>query len=269
MNSTILQFQTLNKEIQLFEGDSLELLETLDPESIDCIWTDPPYRLSNDGNTCVGGTWKSVNKGKWDRSQGVQQDLEWNRSWLKACHRVLTPAGTIWVTGTVHIYPSVGMALQELGFRILNDIIWEKPAPPPNLGCRCFTHSTEILLWATKAQKGSPHRYTFNYQDMKKENDDKQMKNVWRFGPPSAEEKRYGKHPTQKPIKLIERCLKASTNPGDLILDPFAGSGSVGVASMLHHRRFIGCDNNEDSIELAIARLENLYFTLRKLRQYQ
>ena len=119
-----------------------------------------------------------VNKGEWDRSQGVELDHEFNKAWLAACYRLLKPTGTIWVTGTLHVYPSIGFAMQQLGFRILNDIIWEKPAPPPNLGCRCFTHSTELILWATKARKGK-ERYTFNYEEMKAENGDKQMKNVW------------------------------------------------------------------------------------------
>jgi site-specific DNA-methyltransferase (adenine-specific) len=231
-------------------------METLPPDSIDCIWTDPPYLLSNDGITCVAGRMVKVNKGEWDRSRGVDLDHEFNRTWLAACRRVLKPSGTIWVSGTLHVYLSVGMAMQQLGFRILNDIVWEKPAPPPNLGCRCFTHSTEILLWATKAEKGSKNRHTFNYDAMKEENGGKQMKNVWRFSTPSADEKRYGKHPTQKPVALIARCLRASTNAGDLVLDPFAGSGSTGVAALALRRGFIGCEQDPDYAMLAARRLK-------------
>ena len=130
----------------LYQGDSLDLLAKIRPESVDCIWTDPPYFLSNDGATNVGGRRVSVNKGSWDVSQGIDEDYAFNLRWLAACWRVLRPAGTIWVTGTLHVYLSVGMAMRQLGFRILNDIIWEKPNPPPNLGCRCFTHSTEVAL---------------------------------------------------------------------------------------------------------------------------
>ncbi len=187
---------------------------------VDCIWTDPPYLLSNDGITCVAGKMVKVNKGDWDRSRGVELDHEFNRSWLKACRRVLKPAGTIWVSGTLHVYLSVGMAMQQEGYRILNDIVWEKPAPPPNLGCRCFTHATEMLLWATKAKKGGKERYTFNYGAMKDENGGKQMKNVWKMMPPKSEEKKLGKHPTQKPVSLIARCLRATTNRGELVVDP-------------------------------------------------
>jgi site-specific DNA-methyltransferase (adenine-specific) len=236
-------------------GDSLAFMQALSEESVDCIWTDPPYLLSNDGITCVAGRMVKVNKGEWDRSRGIDLDHEFNRTWLAACHRILKPGGSIWVSGTLHVYLSVGMAMQQIGFRILNDIVWEKPAPPPNLGCRCFTHSTEILLWATKAKKGGKARHKFNYEMMRAENGGKQMKNVWRFSPPPDEEKRLGKHPTQKPLALIARCLRATTDPGDLVLDPFAGSGSTGVAALQLDRSFIGYEQNQTCAELAARRL--------------
>jgi site-specific DNA-methyltransferase (adenine-specific) len=235
--------------------DCLEFMKTLPPDSIDCIWTDPPYLLSNDGITCVGGRRVRVNKGEWDRSHGIDRDHDFNRTWLAACHRILKPAGSIWVSGTSHVYPSVGMAMQQLGYRILNDIVWEKPGPPPNLGCRCFTHCTEILLWATKAEKGSKHKHTFNYQAMKAENDGKQMKSLWRFSPPAHDEKRFGKHPTQKPVALIARCLRATTAPRDLVFDPFAGSGSTGVAALKLGRHFVGCELDGEYAQLAAQRL--------------
>jgi site-specific DNA-methyltransferase (adenine-specific) len=240
---------------RLHSGDSLEWLNSLPEGSVDCIWTDPPYLLSNDGITCVAGKMVKVNKGEWDRSRGVELDHEFNRAWLKACHRILKPAGTIWVSGTLHVYLSVGMAMQQEGYRILNDIVWEKPAPPPNLGCRCFTHSTEILLWATKAKKGSKERYTFNYEAMKDENGGKQMKSVWKMMPPNSAEKKLGKHPTQKPVLLVARCLRASTNKGDLVVDPFTGSGTTGVAALQLSRNFLGCEREEKYVRLAMKRL--------------
>jgi len=242
-------------ESRLHLGDSLAFMQDLPPDSADCIWTDPPYLLSNDGITCVAGRMVKVNKGEWDRSRGIDLDHEFNRTWLAACHRILRPGGSIWVSGTLHVYLSVGMAMQEIGFRILNDIVWEKPAPPPNLGCRCFTHSTEILLWATKAKRGGKDRHKFNYEAMKAENDGKQMKNVWRFSTPSNEEKRLGKHPTQKPLALIARCLRATTDPGDLVFDPFAGSGSTGVAALRLGRHFVGCEQDKTYALLASHRL--------------
>lgn len=231
-------------------------LPTLADESVDCVWTDPPYLLSNDGTTCSAGRRRSVNKGGWDRSQGLAADHAWNLGWLQECRRVLKPAGTLWVSGTLHVYLSVGMALQELGFRILNDVIWEKPNPPPNLGCRCFTHATEVLLFATKAGRGSRARHTFHYADMKKENGGRQMKNVWRMPAPGAEEKRAGRHPTQKPLALIMRCLAASTNEDDLVLDPFCGSGSTAIAALRLGRRFEGCEIDAGYARLARRRIE-------------
>ncbi len=239
----------------LYSGESIAWLNSLPENSVDCIWTDPPYLLSNDGITCIAGKMVKVNKGEWDRSRGVELDHEFNRTWLQACYRVLKPAGTIWVSGTLHVYLSVGMAMMQLGYRILNDIVWEKPAPPPNLGCRCFTHSTEILLWATKAKKGGAHRYTFNYDAMRALNGGKQMKNVWKMPPPSSYEKAHGKHPTQKPVALIARCLQASTNRGDVVLDPFAGSATTGVAAIRLERSFLGCERDEGYVRLAIKRL--------------
>ena len=247
-------WQSNDHQSRLYQGDSLQLMASLPAESVDCIWTDPPYNLSNDGITCVAGRMVKVNKGEWDRSRGVDLDHEFNKTWLAACHRLLKPAGTIWVSGTVHVYPSVGFAMQELGFRILNDIIWEKPAPPPNLGCRCFTHATELILWATKAKKGKD-KYTFNYDVMKAENVGKQMKNVWRMPAPTKDEKRYGKHPTQKPIALVARCLRASTNEDDLVFDPFSGSATTGVASLMLKRQFIGCEMDKKFITIANRRL--------------
>ena len=239
----------------LHHGDALEVLARIPDESVDCVWTDPPYLLSNGGVTCVAGRMVSVDKGDWDRSRGVEADHEFNLAWTAACRRVLKPSGTIWVTGTLHVYPSVGMALLSNGFRLLNDIVWEKPNPPPNLGRRTFTHSTEIVLWAAKSGKDSPHRYTFNYEDMRLENGGKQMKSVWRMSAPKASEKQFGKHPTQKPLALVRRCLRASTHEGELVLDPFAGSASTGVAAIELGRRFIGVELDRGFAQIGARRL--------------
>ena len=223
--------------------------------SVDVVWTDPPYFLSNGGTTCVAGRRAPVTKGDWDASSGLTDDHAFNRAWLAECHRVLKPGGSIWVSGTHHVYLSVGMAMRELGFRILNDIVWEKPNPPPNLGCRCFTHATEIILWATKAQAGGRARHTFHYDVMKAENGGKQMKNVWRLSAPRADEKRHGRHPTQKPLTLVERALAASTDPEHLVLDPFTGSGTTAVAALGMGRRFLGAEVEPDYVRLARQRI--------------
>ena len=248
-------WRSVDGDSSLVRDSHLALLGALPDASIDCVWTDPPYFLSNGGTTCQAGRRIKVDKGRWDQSAGVSADHAFNRTWLSECYRVLKPSGSIWVTGTHHVYFSVGMAMLELGFRLLNDIVWEKPNPPPNLGCRCFTHSTEMILWASKAAKGGRERYTFNYDDMKQLNGGRQMKNVWRFTAPGKDEKSHGKHPTQKPLGLIERCLLASTSPGDHVLDPFCGSGSTGVAALGCGRNFIGSEIDAEYARVAISRL--------------
>ena len=236
-------------------GQALDVLENMPDNHVDCIWTDPPYLLSNGGITCHAGKMVSVDKGDWDKSRGWEQDLEFTEAWMSECHRVLKPTGTIWVSGTLHFHPIAGISLIKSGFRLLNDIIWEKPNPPPNLGCRTFTHSTELIYWASKAKKGDRPNYVFNYAEMKSENGGKQMKTVWQFTAPGRNEKRFGKHPTQKPIALIERCIRASTAPDDLVLDPFAGVASTGVAALRMGRRFVGVEVEQEFIDIAHQRL--------------
>src|SRR5205085_1311315 len=178
--------------------------------------------LSNDGITCHAGRMVSVNKGVWDRAETFEAVHEFNREWLSECRRLLKPNGSIWVTGTAHNIYSVGYALQTLGFKILNDIAWYKVNPPPNLSCRYFTHATETILWARRDAKG---RHTFHYEEMKRENRNRQMQSLWHIKPPGAREKRYGKHPTQKPEQLLDRIIRASSDPHSLVLDPYCGSG--------------------------------------------
>jgi site-specific DNA-methyltransferase (adenine-specific) len=193
----------------------------------------------------------SVDKGQWDRSAGINTDHDFHLRWLGQCQRVLKRDGTIWVSGTQHNVYSVGFAMQQLGFKMLNDIIWHKRNPPPNLSCRYFTHATETILWAAR-DKASRHR--FNYPDMKSANGGKQMQNVWSILPASRSEKTLGKHPTQKPLALLERIILASTLPGDLILDPFNGSGTTGIAAQALGRRYLGMELDPQYLELTLAR---------------
>jgi len=238
--------------IKILQGDCLDILAKIPEDSIDLIFADPPYFLSNDGITCHAGRMVSVNKGQWDRSPGPDKMHDFNRAWLAACQRVLQPNGSIWVSGTSHVIHSVGFAMQQLGFKLLNDITWVKPNPPPNLSCRYFTHATETLIWAAKSKKS---RHTFHYRLMKETNGGKQMKSVWPFYPPSAGEKRFGKHPTQKPVALLERILLASSNPRDLVLDPFMGSGSTLVAAFRASRFVIGIEAFPEWNSLALRRI--------------
>jgi len=182
-------FNDEKHHIRLYQGDSLELLALLPESSVDLIFADPPYFLSNGGITRHAGKMVSVNKGAWDKSQGPAANHEFNRSWLAACQRILKPNGSLWVSGTAHVIHSVGFAMQQLGFKLLNDISWVKPNPPPNLSCRYFTHSTETIIWAARDKKS---RHTFNYKLMKETNRGKQMKSVWEIKPPETWEKRFG-----------------------------------------------------------------------------
>lgn len=248
------------KQYRLYCADCLEKLLELPENTFDMIFADPPYMLSNGGITCQNGCVVSVNKGDWDKSHGLSDDFEFHKKWLCACHRVLKPNGTLWVSGTYHSIYSCGFAMQLLGFHILNDITWFKPNASPNMSCRYFTASHETLLWARKNKKA---KHTFNYEAMKNGDFPKdfikkpgcQMRSVWAIGTPTQEEKKFGKHPTQKPVELLERIILASTTPGDLILDPFMGSGTTGVAALKHGRLFVGIDQEPQFVDLAEKRL--------------
>ncbi len=243
---------------KLFHGDMLAKLEQVADHSVDMIFADPPYNLSNDGFTCQGGRMVSVNKGEWDRSKGVEADFLFHQTWIAACNRKLRPGGTMWISGTYHSIFQCGYALQVEGMHILNDIAWFKPNASPNLSCRMFTASHETLIWARTSKKD---KHDFNYHAMKHgdfpsdimKKPEKQMRSVWHIPLTKKSEKAFGRHPTQKPEALLERVVVASTNPGDLILDPFMGSGTTGVAALRHGRRFIGIEMDADYLE-GIAR---------------
>ena len=237
----------------LFIADTFDALDKMIPECADMIFADPPYFLSNDGFSCSGGKKVSVNKGNWDKLESLEEKHKFNRGWIRLAKKVLKPNGTLWISGTLHNIYSVGMALEQEGFKILNNITWQKTNPPPNLSCRYFTHSTETILWARKNNKNA--RHFFNYELMKEMNGGKQMKDVWTGNLTSAKEKVFGKHPTQKPLYLLEKIILASTQEKNLVLDPFCGSSTTGVACKLLDRNFIGIDNNEEFINLSKERL--------------
>jgi len=245
-------FDDAKHHIRLYHGDCLELLAQIPESSVDLVFADPPYFLSNGGITCHAGKMVSVHKGDWDKSRGADENHQFNRAWLAAAQRVLKPNGSIWVSGTAHVIHSVGFAMQQLGFKLLNDISWVKPNPPPNLSCRYFTHATETIIWAAKNKKS---RHTFNYKHMKEINYNKQMKSVWQIKPPETWEKKYGKHPTQKPVALLERILLASTNEGDLVLDPFVGGATTLIAALRLRRQAFGCELSLDYLQLSVRRI--------------
>jgi len=250
-------FRNDERGVWLYHANCIEFMDILIrkyPEGrFDMIFADPPYFLSNGGITCHAGKMVKVDKGQWDKSKGPELNHEFNTSWLSRCQALLKPSGTLWVSGTHHVIHSVGYAMQQLGMKILNDITWEKPNPPPNLSCRYFTHATETIIWAAKNDKS---KHCFNYHAMRELNAGKQMKSVWTFTASNGEEKDFGKHPTQKPVALLERIILSSTNEGDLILDPFAGSSTTGVAAIKLKRRFVGCELEPEYLVLSAKRLE-------------
>lgn len=238
----------------LILGDSFSVLKKIKPGTIAMIFADPPYFLSSGGVTCQAGHMVSVDKGDWDKSLTFSEKHRFNRRWIHLCRKLLTDIGTIWISGTLHNIYSIGVALEQENFKIINNITWQKTNPPPNLGCRCFTHSTETILWAKKNEKKAKHIYHYNL--MKEQNGGKQMKDVWTGSLTPQKEKKYGKHPTQKPIYLLRRIIEASTNPGDLILDPFCGTSTTGVAAKFLGRQYIGIDIEEKYIQISAKRLQ-------------
>ncbi len=253
-----LQFRNDEFGAWLFQADCLKFIDMLIEEFpdglFDMIFADPPYFLSNGGISCQAGQMVSVNKGDWDKSRGPEENHAFNTAWLSRCQKLLRPNGTIWVTGTHHVIFSVGYAMQQLGLKILNDIAWQKTNPPPNLSCRYFTHSTETIIWAAKNSKS---KHCFNYEVMRAQNGHKQMQTVWTFPAAPQDEKIYGKHPTQKPLRVLERIILASTNEGDLAFDPFSGSSTTGIAALNHKRRFVGTELEAEYIRLSVLRLQD------------
>lgn len=242
------------EDFKLLHGDALLLLKKIGPQSIDMIFADPPYFLSGDGITCSGGKMVSVNKGKWDEKISIKEKHQFNKKWIRECKKVLKDDGTIWISGTMHNIYSIGMALEEEGFKIINNITWKKLNPPPNISCRAFVHSTETVLWAKKDISKAKHK--FNYDVMKKLNNNKQMKDVWETSLTKPSEKKCGKHPTQKPVELLEKIILASTDENDLILDPFNGSGTTGIVANRLKRKYIGIEKEKEYLDLTIRRKE-------------
>jgi len=241
--------------VKLYLGDTFKVLDKLSSRSVNMIFADPPYFLSNNGITCQSGKMVSVNKANWDETNmTLQEKIKYNYRWIKKCKRILKDDGTIWISGTMHNIFIIGVALEKAGLQIINNVTWQKTNPPPHLARKAFTHSTETLLWARKKGEKS----YFNYDLMKSLNNNKQMKDLWQFSLTKPSEKRFGKHPTQKPIELLKRIVLSSTKTGDIVLDPFSGSGTTGVAARILHRNYIGIDAKSDYLDLSIQRIQNI-----------
>ena len=249
-------YRSKNLDFTLAKGNCLDLLPNINFQ-FDMIFADPPYFLSNGGFSVQSGKQVSVNKGEWDKSITVEEKIKFNRKWIKLCRNILKDNGTIWISGTLHNIHTIGVALEMEGFSIINDVVWQKPNPVPNLSCRSFTHSYEIILWARKQittkKKG---KHYFDYNLMKAINGGKQMKDIWLLSLPKKKEKICGYHPTQKPLSLLERIILASTKPEDLILDPFSGSGTTGIAAIKLGRKYIGIELDQNYLEISKLRCE-------------
>jgi modification methylase len=239
-------------------GDCLKHLKKLPDESVDLVFADPPYNLQLDrellrpNNTRVDGV-----DNDWDKFDSFAAYDKFSRAWLGECRRILKPDGALWVIGSYHNVFRLGSALQDLGYWILNDVVWRKTNPMPNFRGRRFTNAHETLIWASREQSS---RYTFNYESMKAMNDDIQMRSDWLFpicsGPERLKDDGGRKaHPTQKPEALLQRLIMATTKQGDVVLDPFFGTGTTGAAARQLNRRFIGIERDPDYAKAARERI--------------
>ena len=244
----------------ILKGDCVAEMERLPPACVDLVFADPPYNLQLSGELTrpnqsrVDGVDEA-----WDRFADFASYDAFTRAWLTACRRVLRPSGTLWVIGSYHNVFRVGAALQDLGFWILNDIVWRKTNPMPNFRGRRFANAHETLIWA--APSAAAKAYTFNYDALKVFNDDLQMRSDWLLPICTGEERLKDRdgvklHPTQKPEALLYRVLLASTRPGDVVLDPFFGTGTTGVVAKKLGRHFIGIERDAGYIAAAERRIE-------------
>ncbi|MEX3007969.1 site-specific DNA-methyltransferase [Hoeflea sp. TYP-13] len=243
----------------IIKGDCVAALEALPEKSVDVIFADPPYNLQ------LGGDLHRPDHSKvdavdnsWDQFDSFQAYDAFTRAWLLACRRVLKPSGTIWVIGSYHNIFRVGTVLQDLNFWILNDIVWRKTNPMPNFRGRRFQNAHETMIWASLGQNAKG--YTFNYEAMKAANEDVQMRSDWLFPICSGGERLKGDdgkkiHPTQKPEALLARVLMSSSKPGDVVLDPFFGSGTTGAVAKRLGRHFVGIEREQDYIDAAQKRI--------------
>jgi modification methylase len=243
----------------ILNGDCLEELRRLPDRSVDLVFADPPYNLQLGGDLLRPDNSKvDAVDDHWDQFESFAAYDAFTRAWMAECRRVLKDDGAIWVIGSYHNIFRVGVALQDLGFWILNDVVWRKSNPMPNFKGTRFTNAHETLIWATKSRGG--RRYTFNYDAMKMANDDLQMRSDWSLPLCTGDERLKDAsgakaHPTQKPEALLHRVILASTKPGDLILDPFFGTGTTGAVARRLGRKFIGIERETEYAKIAEARI--------------
>ncbi|UOR97338.1 site-specific DNA-methyltransferase [Helicobacter pylori] len=255
-------FKSEDQLFTLYQGDCNEVLPQFENQ-FDLIFADPPYFLSNDGLSIQSGKIVSVNKGDWDKEESVNDIDEFNYQWINNAKKALKNTGSLLISGTYHNLFSLGRILQKLDFKILNLITWQKTNPPPNFSCRYLTHSAEQIIWARKSRK---HKHVFNYEVLKKINNDKQMRDVWSFPAIAPWEKANGKHPTQKPLALLVRLLLMASGENSLIGDPFSGSSTTGIAANLLKRQFIGIEKESEFVKISMNRKSELDARFKEIR---
>jgi len=232
------------KRVQLKKGECVGILKKMPDKSVDMIFADPPYNLSGKNHiTCKNGRKVNCNKGIWDMIEDIDK---FNYDWIKECMRVLKEDGTIWISGTLHNHPSVGFLLKKMGYWIINDIIWFKPNGPPQLQPNRLAPSTELIWLASKNKK-----YYFDYKKAKELNEGKQMRNLWII----TAKRHITTHPTEKPEELLERVILLGSKEGEIILDPFMGSGTTGAVAKRLNRNFIGIEIDDEYFEIAKNRI--------------
>lgn len=236
----------------LYNADCIEILKTLKPNSIDLIFADPPYFLSNGGKSIHSGKVVSVNKGDWDDKSKYDNHLQFTKEWLQQSFRVLKYGGSIWISGTVHNIFDVKNYLDEIGFKIINIIVWHKSDPPPLIYKNKFKFSYELIIWAKKDGK-----HTFNYDDMFTIANE-EMQDVWTIPAVQMSEKKFGYHPTQKPEALLKRIIKACSNVGDTVLDPFSGSGTTCYVAKRLNRKYIGIEKEKEYFNISKRRIDSI-----------
>ena len=241
-------------DFKLLCGNAMQLLQQMH-EQFDMIFADPPYFISGGGKTIRGNRVIVANFGEWDKIRPDKEKDEFNYQWLSLCRERLKDNGTIWVSGTFHNIYSVARCMTDLGYKILNVITWQKVDPPPSLTGTRFNFSAEFIIWAAKSDKS---KYYLYFDLMTQLNGGKQMPDVWKLPSVGSWEKRCGKHPTQKPLRLLYRIILASTRQGDTILDPFAGSCTTGIAANLLGRNFISIDQCQEYLDYGIRRRKEI-----------
>ena len=242
-------------DFTLYKGDSLGMLEHIETK-VNMIFADPPYFLSTgNGKVNINGEYIRFDKGLWDRVRSKEEKDRFNIKWISSACNLLKENGTIWICGTYHNIFSVEKCLEELGFKIINIIVWHKPDPPTTLSDKRLNFCAEYIIWATRK---TCKNYTFNQETLAKVNGGIPLPDVWNISAAGSWEKTCGKHPTQKPLRLLYRAVLASTNEGNTILDPFAGSSTTGIAANLLGRKFIGCEMSDEYLALSINRRKQL-----------